>query len=153
MCMLTEIFVPCYFGSSALEKSKRIAGNIYESNWIEQDKKYKQAFRLFVERTFYPVHIYVHKVFLLDLQTFLKANVQYNADFLSIILIYFSLSDPKNSIFLVCSTEKCVNRSKIQTNRVRTLRNTKIGYGKMVMATLVVCCYFDVSCQCRKSLS
>lgn len=76
MCMLTEIYVPCYFGSVALEKSNQIAIKIYESNWIEQDQRYKQAFRLFVGRTFHPVHICVNKVLLLDLHTFLKVKIE-----------------------------------------------------------------------------
>lgn len=74
MCMLTEIFVPCFFGSVALERSNQIGMKIYESNWVEQDTKFKQAFRLFVERTFYPIQLCVYKVFLLDLRTFLKVN-------------------------------------------------------------------------------
>lgn len=74
MCMLTEILVPCYFGSAVLEKSILIRRKIYESNWIEQDRRYKQAFCIFVERTSYPVHFYVKKMFLLDLDTFLKAS-------------------------------------------------------------------------------
>lgn len=72
MCMLTEIFVPCYFGSVALEKSKLMGWKIYESNWINQDKKYKQAFRIFVERTKKPIHLVAYKMFILNLSTFLK---------------------------------------------------------------------------------
>lgn len=75
MCMLTEIFVPCFFGSMALAQSSLIMRRIYESNWIERDRKYKQALRIFVTRSANPIHLCVEKVFLLDLHTFLKVKL------------------------------------------------------------------------------
>lgn len=75
MCMLTEIFVPCFFGSMALAQSNLIMRRIYESNWIEQDSKYKQALCIFVTRSSQPIHLCVEKVFLLDLHTFLKVKL------------------------------------------------------------------------------
>ncbi|XP_055322119.1 odorant receptor 33a-like [Sitodiplosis mosellana] len=72
MCMMTEIFVPCFFGSVALEKSRLIGWKIYESNWMKQDKRYKQAFSIFIQRSSFPIHLTVNKIFFLDLSTFLK---------------------------------------------------------------------------------
>lgn len=74
MCMMTEIFVPCLFGSIALEKSQRIGWKIYESNWIAQDKRFKQAFLIFIQRSTFPIHLSVNRVFFLDLGTFLKVT-------------------------------------------------------------------------------
>ncbi|XP_031621607.1 odorant receptor 33a-like [Contarinia nasturtii] len=72
MCMMTEIFVPCFFGSVALEKSQQIRWKIYSSNWIDQNQKYKQAFLIFTSRTIKPIHLTVYKVLYLDLTTFLR---------------------------------------------------------------------------------
>lgn len=74
MCTLTEIFVSCYFGTLTMVKSDIIATKAFESNWIQQDQKYKQALCILVTRTSRPIHLYVNKVFSLDLTTFLKVN-------------------------------------------------------------------------------
>lgn len=75
--MLTEIFVPCYFGSVVTQKSNEITRHIYESNWIPQTEKYKQAYRIFVERTFYPIKLHAGGYFVLGLETMLKVNFKY----------------------------------------------------------------------------
>lgn len=72
--MLTEIFVPCFFGSFAFAESDLLMRKIYESNWIHQNKHYKQAMYIFVIRSSHPIHLCVKKVFLLDLHTFLKVR-------------------------------------------------------------------------------
>lgn len=72
MCMVTEVLVPCYYGSCVIAKSKEITYRIYESDWFDQSQSYKKAFMIFVERTFRPVTFYAGGLFSLDLPTFLQ---------------------------------------------------------------------------------
>lgn len=119
MCMMTELFVPCFFGSVALEKSQLIGQKIYKSEWIQQDQKYKQAFLIFLCRSNYPIHLTVYKILYLDLSTFLKVNfIKCLAKYIfhTCKIVFRNVSDFKNSIFNVCSIKKCLsvlNRFKI----------------------------------------
>lgn len=72
--LLMQIFIPCYFGAVVLFKSHLITQNIYKSNWIDQNEKYKKVFRIFVERTFHPVQFSAGRVFPLDLGSFLSVR-------------------------------------------------------------------------------
>lgn len=91
MCMVAEIFVPCYYGTVLIDKSKELTDQIYSSNWINQKWKYKQAMMIFVERTLRPIRIRAGGLFLLNLQTFLSVNEQLRIFFKRFLYDFFFL--------------------------------------------------------------
>lgn len=72
--MITEIFIPSYFGSVLISKSEKLTYDIFKSNWISAPKKYTRAMQILVERTLRPITIYAASVFMLNLTTLLKVN-------------------------------------------------------------------------------
>lgn len=99
--------MPCFFGSVALEKSKLMGWKIYESNWISQNRQYKQAFRMFIERSTKPIHLVAYKVFLLNLNTFLKVRkITFSYKKNPVIFSFLLISDSENRILAVCSIKK-----------------------------------------------
>lgn len=74
-CMIIEIFVPCYFGSVVVEKSRKLTHDMFLSNWIERGPLFKKSLGILVERTFRPIATFAGGVFLLHLPTFLSVNI------------------------------------------------------------------------------
>lgn len=74
LCMIFEIFVPCYYGSVVIAKSNQLTRDMYFSNWLEQKPKYKSAMLILTLRTFRPVTIYGGGIFSLNLVTFLSVS-------------------------------------------------------------------------------
>lgn len=72
--MVTEIFVPSYFGSEVLIKSETLTYDIFKSNWIAAPKRYTNLVRILVERTLRPIAIFAEGVFVLNLTTLLKVS-------------------------------------------------------------------------------
>ena len=73
---IIEIFLPCYYGSSVLEKSKSLTTDIYKSNWIQQNPKFKKSLMILVERTFRPIATFVAGLFGLNLTTFISVDIR-----------------------------------------------------------------------------
>ncbi|XP_055304753.1 odorant receptor 33a-like [Sitodiplosis mosellana] len=70
--MITEIFIPSYFGSAVYIKSQKLCYDTFTSNWLPASVKYKRSMQILVERTLQPISIYAASVFLLNLTTLLK---------------------------------------------------------------------------------
>lgn len=73
--MVTEIFVPSYFGSLVLAKSMKLTYAIFKSNWIHAPNQFKRELQIFAERTMRPITIFAASVFILNLATLLKVSV------------------------------------------------------------------------------
>lgn len=72
--ILFEVFMPCYFGSVVLEQSKCLTTDIYTSNWIDKNDKFKRNLMITVERTFRPITTFVAGLFGLNLSTFIRVS-------------------------------------------------------------------------------
>ena len=72
--MTMEIAFPSYFGTVLTAKSETLTMEIYKSNWIEQDARFKKAFCIFVARTFQPIITLAGGLFQLSLPTLLKVK-------------------------------------------------------------------------------
>lgn len=70
--MITEIFIPSYFGSDVYIKSEKLCYDTFKSNWMLAPIKYKRSMQILVERTLKPISIFAAGVFLLNLTTLLK---------------------------------------------------------------------------------
>lgn len=118
--MVTQVFVPSLYGSILLDRSIDMTRTIYLSNWIERNRKYKQAMQIFTVRTFKPMTIYAGGVFLLSLPTFVSVSIVASKSIFLSARIYFSFEyllmiDLSNRLLAVCPIEthrkrlKCVD--------------------------------------------
>lgn len=48
---MLQIFLPCYYGSNVHKASQGISSSLFHSKWIDKDKKYKIALKLFLENS------------------------------------------------------------------------------------------------------
>lgn len=74
MCMIFEIFVPTYAGSLLRLESETLPHNIFESNWMNKNEKYKKSMMILIERTLRPIRIAAGSVFELSLSTLLQVT-------------------------------------------------------------------------------
>lgn len=72
--MITEIAVPSYFGSLVQNNSNHLPYDIFQSNWLFENRKYKINMMILVERTLRPMRIIIGNIFILDMSTFLKVR-------------------------------------------------------------------------------
>lgn len=68
--MLMQLFIPCYYGSEIYAVSERLGGSMFFSDWIEEDKKFKVAMMLFLEKVKRPRVISIFGVYVINLETF-----------------------------------------------------------------------------------
>lgn len=78
ICMIIEIFVPCYFGSVVMDKSRELTYDAFRANWLEQRPLFTKSLSIFVERTFRPIATFAGGIFLLHLPVFI--SVSYHRD-------------------------------------------------------------------------
>lgn len=70
--MVSQIFLPCYFGNEVFYGSDQLTYNAYQSNWISMPKEHRQILFIFMERVKRVITITVGILFLLNLRTFLS---------------------------------------------------------------------------------
>ncbi|XP_068626598.1 odorant receptor 46a-like [Battus philenor] len=68
--MVTQILIPCWFGTRIMEKSCLLSHAIYNCDWIPMPRKFKSSLRRFVERSNRSFSITGGKMFPLSLATF-----------------------------------------------------------------------------------
>lgn len=71
LTMLTQIFLPCYFGNEITLKSEKLSKAVYFSNWPGQSKRFRQLVLVYMELLKSPKQLIVGKIFGLSLDTFL----------------------------------------------------------------------------------
>ena len=74
VCMVIEVYIPCYYGSVVIEKSRRLTDSIYASDWINQDQTFKSSLLILVSRTFKPLATSAGGLYVLNLTTFMSVR-------------------------------------------------------------------------------
>jgi hypothetical protein len=68
--MLALIFFPCYYGSQMTAVSKRVSDSILGSEWMHEDKEYRQLVKIMMEFAQPPYKITAGGIFEVNLETF-----------------------------------------------------------------------------------
>ncbi|XP_037912028.1 odorant receptor 2a-like [Hermetia illucens] len=58
LCMASEIFLPCYCGNEVFYENEQFTDALYSCNWLDQDKKFKQALLFTMQIAKEPIVIY-----------------------------------------------------------------------------------------------
>lgn len=74
MTMLTQIFLPCYFGNEIVVKSGNLSRSIYFSNWPERSQRYRKLVLIYLEMLHRPTKLEVGGIFSLTLISFLSVR-------------------------------------------------------------------------------
>jgi hypothetical protein len=69
--MLLIIFVSCYYGTRVTEASQRISDSIMASDWIYEDKEYRQLIRIALEFSKRPIQFTAGGMFTVNLEGYL----------------------------------------------------------------------------------
>lgn len=74
MALVTQIFLPCYFGNELIVQSEEMGTYVYGSNWMDlaRNTNFKKLLIVFRERLQRKTHILVGIMFPLSLETFMK---------------------------------------------------------------------------------
>lgn len=70
MTMLTQLFLPSYFGNEILTKSRLLMDDVYASNWSDLSISYRKIAIIYMERLKKPKTMTVARSFGLSLTTF-----------------------------------------------------------------------------------
>lgn len=68
--MLVQTFIPCYYGSEVTAASEKLSESVFHSDWTDQDKKFKFAMKLFMEKAKHYKKISIFGVYDVNLETF-----------------------------------------------------------------------------------
>lgn len=68
--MVVEIFIPCYYGSEILAVSEKLSESLFHAGWIEEEKIFKAAMTIFLEKVKRPIRVSIFGVFEINLATF-----------------------------------------------------------------------------------
>ncbi|XP_012059992.1 PREDICTED: odorant receptor 46a, isoform A-like [Atta cephalotes] len=69
-CMLSQIFLYCWFGNELKLRSTKVANSIYNIKWQELDNKNKKSFLLIMRRSMIPIEFKSAIVITLNLDSF-----------------------------------------------------------------------------------
>lgn len=72
MTMLTQIFLPCYFGNEMTLKSAALTRAVYNSNWPAGSDAYRRMVLVYLEVLKKPRRLVVGNLFGLTLDSFLS---------------------------------------------------------------------------------
>ncbi|XP_072753277.1 odorant receptor 46a-like isoform X2 [Anoplolepis gracilipes] len=70
-CMLTQIFVYCWYGNQVRLKSRQFVDNIFEIKWLTLNKNLKKSLIIMMERTVMPIEITSAYTFSVNLDSFM----------------------------------------------------------------------------------
>ncbi|CAG4953626.1 unnamed protein product [Colias eurytheme] len=71
-CILTELFLYCYYGTELTVESERLASSVYAMRWLGTSARFRRALVLLMERARRPLRPTAARVVPLSLDTFLK---------------------------------------------------------------------------------
>ncbi|XP_018317934.1 uncharacterized protein [Mycetomoellerius zeteki] len=141
-CMLSQIFLYCWFGNELKLKSTGVANSIYNMKWQELDNESTKSLLLIMRRSMIPIEFNSVIVITLNLDSFvavsmLKINyIQYaytvNNMFAKIIAIQFAVS-----MLVVCSN---LYRIAMATNYVSFI--PLIMYTSAILVQIFIYCWF-----------
>ncbi|XP_068622837.1 odorant receptor 46a-like [Battus philenor] len=69
-CMLTEVFILCWFGNELILKSLELRNAAFDSPWVDEDRETKLYIIIFMERCKRPLIVTAGKIFSLSLSTY-----------------------------------------------------------------------------------
>ncbi|XP_038220814.1 putative odorant receptor 19b [Zerene cesonia] len=72
VCILTELFLYCYYGTELTVESERLASSVYAMRWLCTSVRFRRALVLLMERARRPLRPAAARVVPLSLDTFLK---------------------------------------------------------------------------------
>lgn len=73
--MILQMYISCYFGNLVKEKSLQLSASMYESNWMQQSKKWSQSLLIIGERLKKPIVPSAGRsLFAIDMPTFFSVN-------------------------------------------------------------------------------
>lgn len=72
LCMLIEVYIPCFFGTLLYYKSNNLTEAAFHSNWMEQSPHFKRLLLMFGQGTIRPIRIFAGGLFELNLPIFLS---------------------------------------------------------------------------------
>ncbi|XP_044258923.1 odorant receptor Or1-like [Tribolium madens] len=70
-CMITEIFLWCYYGNEIILQSNKLTQSVYMSQWLDFPKEFKKDLLFFMTRSQKPLKLYAGGYFTLSLETFM----------------------------------------------------------------------------------
>ncbi|XP_067207942.1 odorant receptor 10-like isoform X2 [Linepithema humile] len=70
-CMLTQIFVYCWYGNEVKLKSRQLIDNIFEMEWLAMDKNLKQSLIIIMRRATIPIEITSSYIISMNLESFM----------------------------------------------------------------------------------
>ena len=68
--MLVQTFIPCYYGSEVTVASENLSESLFHSDWTNEDKEFKFAMKLFMEKAKRYKKISIFGVYDVNLETF-----------------------------------------------------------------------------------
>ncbi|XP_030035689.2 odorant receptor 94a-like [Manduca sexta] len=71
-CILTELFLYCYYGNEVTVESNRLVESIYSMEWVETGVRFKRALLIVMERAKRPLRPAAGLIIPLSLDTFVK---------------------------------------------------------------------------------
>nr|QMS80320.1 odorant receptor [Histia rhodope] len=72
LCILTELFIYCYYGNEVTLESERVAGSVYAAQWVPAPAWFRRALLAALVRARRPLRPLAGRVLPLSLNTFLK---------------------------------------------------------------------------------
>ncbi|XP_039309023.1 odorant receptor 46a [Solenopsis invicta] len=69
-CMLTQIFIYCWFGNKVKSKSLQLMDNIFQMEWPILDNSIKKSFLMIMKRSMIPIEISTIYILTIDLNSF-----------------------------------------------------------------------------------
>lgn len=76
--MVTQLFVPCYYGSDVAKRGEQLHFNLTASNWIFATIDYKRLYKMMMSKLQTTFATKVGFVIPLNLSSFLTVSVQNN---------------------------------------------------------------------------
>lgn len=85
VCLIIQLYIPCYFASQLTARSQELSGSIFHSKWWTQSKRFKSSLVIFAERAARPIEPKAGALFMVGLPIFVKVIYAKN----NFIIIYF----------------------------------------------------------------
>ncbi|TDG49842.1 hypothetical protein AWZ03_003830 [Drosophila navojoa] len=75
--MVLEIFLPCYFGNEVTVYAHQLTNDVYNTNWLQCDKRSRQLLIAYMEHLKKPTKIRAGYFFEVGLPIFVKVDIRY----------------------------------------------------------------------------
>lgn len=70
--ILIGVFLPCYYGTELTAMSDKLSECFFHSDWFEEDQKYRNSSKIFMEFVLQPEQIYTVDIFEVNLENFIN---------------------------------------------------------------------------------